>query len=202
MNKQNILEAENWIDIWHHYYNAEIELEKSDPNAICISSVDTNGMPNSRYVLLKDVTERGFTFYTNLTSQKSIELFQNGKGAMTWWSRAQNKSVRVQGTVDQVNDAVANAYWDSRKEDAKISALISKQSKEVENREQLEEEFAKAKLEYAGKNIPRPAHWSGIIICPLRIEFWESTSEYTSRLHNRIVFELKNDLWQKKRLYP
>jgi pyridoxamine 5'-phosphate oxidase len=202
MNGKDILESKNWLTVWHHYYDPEEKLEQNDPNAICVSSVDTEGMPNGRYVLLKDVSENGFLFYTNLKSQKGKELFGSKKGALTWWSRAQNKSVRVQGSVKQVSDEVANNYWSTRKEDAKISAILSKQSEEVTSRDQLEEEFTKLKAEYAGKEIPRPDHWSGVIISPQKIEFWEATDEYTSRLHNRFVFELQNDQWVTKRLYP
>ena len=199
MNDKDILESKNWLTVWHHYYDPEEKLEQNDPNAICVSSVDTEGMPNGRYVLLKDVSENGFLFYTNLKSQKGKELFGSKKGALTWWSRAQNKSVRVQGSVKQVSDEVANNYWSTRKEDAKISAILSKQSEEVTSRDQLEEEFTKLKAEYAGKEIPRPDHWSGVIISPQKIEFWEATDEYTSRLHNRFVFELQNDQWVTKR---
>lgn len=202
MNDKDILESKNWLKVWHHYYDPEEKLEQNDPNAICVSSVDTEGMPNGRYVLLKDVSENGFLFYTNLKSQKGKELFGSKKGALTWWSRAQNKSVRVQGSVKQVSDEVANNYWSTRKEDAKISAILSKQSEEVSSRDQLEEEFTKLKAEYAGKEIPRPDHWSGVIISPQKIEFWEATDEYTSRLHNRFVFELQNNQWVTKRLYP
>ena len=202
MNDKDILESKNWLTVWHHYYDPEEKLEQNDPNAICVSSVDTEGMPNGRYVLLKDVSENGFLFYTNLKSQKGKELFGSKKGALTWWSRAQNKSVRVQGSVNQVSDEVANNYWSTRKEDAKISAILSKQSEEVTSRDQLESEFKKLKAEYAGKEIPRPDHWSGVIIRPQKIEFWEATDEYTSRLHNRFVFELQNDKWITKRLYP
>ena len=202
MNDKDILESKNWLTVWHHYYDPEEKLEQNDPNAICVSSVDTEGMPNGRYVLLKDVSENGFLFYTNLKSQKGKELFGSKKGALTWWSRAQNKSVRVQGSVKQVSDEVADNYWSTRKEDAKISAILSKQSEEVTSRDQLEEEFTKLKVEYAGKEIPRPDHWSGVIISPQKIEFWEATDEYTSRLHNRFVFELQNDQWVTKRLYP
>ena len=202
MNDKDILESNNWLSVWHHYYDPEEKLEQNDPNAICVSSVDAEGMPNGRYVLLKDVSENGFLFYTNLKSQKGKELFGSKKGALTWWSRAQNKSVRVQGSVKQVSDEVANNYWSTRKEDAKISAILSKQSEEVTSRDQLEEEFTKLKAEYAGKEIPRPDHWSGVIISPQKIEFWEATDEYTSRLHNRFVFELQNDQWVTKRLYP
>ena len=202
MNDKDILESKNWLTVWHHYYDPEEKLEQNDPNAICVSSVDTEGMPNGRYVLLKDVSENGFLFYTNLKSQKGKELFGSKKGALTWWSRAQNKSVRVQGSVKQVSDEVANNYWSTRKEDAKISAILSKQSEEVTSRDQLEEEFTKLKVEYAGKEIPRPDHWSGVIISPQKIEFWEATLAYTSRLHNRFVFELNNNKWITKRLYP
>ncbi len=203
MNEQDILNNCTWLEVWHHYYDPELKLEQNDPNAVCISSVDSTGMPNARYVLLKDVSEHGFIFYTNLQSQKGKELLESKKGSMTWWSRAQNKSVRVQGIIEQVKDEIADSYWATRKEDAKISAILSKQSQEVESRERLEEEFQRLKIEYADKHIPRPDHWSGIIICPQKIEFWEATLAYTSRLHNRFSFELNDKKkWITRRLYP
>ena len=200
MNDKDILESKNWLTVWHHYYDPEEKLEQNDPNAICVSSVDTEGMPNGRYVLLKDVSENGFLFYTNLKSQKGKELFGSKKGALTWWSRAQNKSVRVQGSVKQVSDEVANNYWSTRKEDAKISAILSKQSEEVTSRDQLEEEFTKLKVEYAGKEIPRPDHWSGWNLKPSSIEFW---LDGDNRIHERLKYALdENNNWIKNLLSP
>ena len=200
---QDISQQKHWLSAWKIFYEPEIELEKDDPNAVCVSSVDSAGMPNSRIVLLKEVTEAGFLFYTNLKSQKGIELFANSKGALTWFSRKQNKQVRVQGSVSQVADSEADVYWASRDIDAKISASISKQSEIVSSRSQLEKEWNEFKIKFEGKEITRPSHWSGICIKPERVEFWEAVpGKYTARLHNRILFKLDGNQWQVERLYP
>ena len=128
MTIQDISTCESWLDAWNIYYGPEKDLEAEDPNAICISSVDDHGMPNGRFVLLKEVTEIGFLFYSNIDSKKGKELFSNNKGALTWWSRKQGKRVRVQGEVEQVSDIIADQYWKSRSVDAQVSASISKQS--------------------------------------------------------------------------
>ena len=101
---QDISQQKDWLSAWKIFYEPEESLEKVDPNAVSISSVDSEGMPNNRIVLLKDITQDGFFFYTNYQSQKGKELFANGKGAMTWWSRAQHKSVRVQGLISKVDE--------------------------------------------------------------------------------------------------
>ena len=159
-------------------------------------------MPNGRFVLLKEVTDIGFLFYTNLDSQKGLELFANKKGALTWWSRKQGKSVRVQGEVEQVSDIIADQYWKSRSVDAQVSASISRQSQPLASREQMEQEWDDFKKSYEGKDIPRPDNWTGIYIKPLKIEFWQHHGEYTTRLHDRIVFLKNGDNWSIERLYP
>ena len=138
---KDISNCKSWLEAWNIYYGPEKEMEPEDPNAICVSSVDDSGMPNGRFVLLKEVTEIGFLFYTNLDSQKGLELFTNKKGALTWWSRKQGKSVRVQGEVEQVSDIIADQYWKSRSVDAQVSASISKQSQPLASREQMEQEW-------------------------------------------------------------
>ena len=189
---KDISNCKSWLEAWNIYYGPEKEMEPEDPNAICVSSVDDSGMPNGRFVLLKEVTEIGFLFYTNLDSQKGLELFTNKKGALTWWSRKQGKSVRVQGEVEQVSDIIADQYWKSRSVDAQVSASI----------EQMEKEWDDFKESYEGKDIPRPANWTGIYIKPLKIEFWQHHGEYTTRLHDRIVFSKNGDDWSIDRLYP
>ena len=151
MTIQDISTCESWLDAWNIYYGPEKDLEAEDPNAICISSVDDHGMPNGRFVLLKEVTEIGFLFYSNIDSKKGKELFSNNKGALTWWSRKQGKSVRVQGEVEQVSDIIADQYWKSRSVDAQVSASISKQSEPVASREQMEVEWEDFKKSYEGK---------------------------------------------------
>jgi pyridoxamine 5'-phosphate oxidase len=199
---KDISNCKSWLEAWNIYYGPEKEMEPEDPNAICVSSVDDSGMPNGRFVLLKEVTEIGFLFYTNLDSQKGLELFTNKKGALTWWSRKQGKSVRVQGEVEQVSDIIADQYWKSRSVDAQVSASISRQSQPLASREQMEQEWDDFKKSYEGKDIPRPANWTGIYIKPLKIEFWQHHGEYTTRLHVRIVFSKNGDDWSIERLYP
>ena len=199
---QDISQQKDWLSAWRTFYEPEKSLEKVDPNAISISSVDSDGMPNNRIVLLKDVNEDGFIFYTNYQSQKGKELFANGKGAITWWSRAQHKSVRVQGLVSKVDNKTSDNYFASRSREAQISASVSKQSEVLESREQLIKEWNDFEKEHEGKRINRPEHWGGICLNPTRVEFWESVDNYSDRLHERIVFRLDGSNWLKERLYP
>ena len=199
---QDISQQKDWLSAWKIFYEPEESLEKVDPNAVSISSVDSEGMPNNRIVLLKDITQDGFFFYTNYQSQKGKELFANGKGAMTWWSRAQHKSVRVQGLISKVDEKTSDDYFASRSREAQISAAISKQSEILTSREQLQNEWNDFKEKHEGQDIKRPDHWGGICLKPSRVEFWQSVDNYSDRLHERIVFRLDGSNWVKERLYP
>ena len=192
----------NWLDAWNDFYEKEKELVELDPNAALVSSVDAEGNPNARVILIKDVSNKGFVFYTNYQSQKGKELFHNNKGHLTWYSRAQGVSIRIQGEVQKIDASISDNYFASRDRNAQISASISKQSKAVESREVLDAEFKKFADDYEGKEIPRPDHWGGVIIQPEKVEVWKSRDDYKTRLHDRIVFTLSNDQWTKSRLYP
>ena len=192
----------NWLDAWNDFYEKEKELVELDPNAALVSSVDAEGNPNARVILLKDVSNKGFVFYTNYQSQKGKELFHNNKGHLTWYSRAQGVSIRIQGEVQKIDSSISDNYFASRDRNAQISASISKQSETVESREVLDAEFKKFADDYEGKEIPRPDHWGGVIIQPEKVEVWKSRDDYKTRLHDRIVFTLSNDQWIKSRLYP
>ena len=192
----------NWLDAWNDFYEKEKELVELDPNAALVSSVDAEGNPNARVILIKDVSNKGFVFYTNYQSQKGKELFHNNKGHLTWYSRAQGVSIRIQGEVQKIDASISDNYFISRDRNAQISASISKQSKAVESREVLDAEFKKFADDYEGKEIPRPDHWGGVIIHPEKVEVWKSRDDYITRLHDRIVFTLSNDQWTKSRLYP
>ena len=192
----------NWLDAWNDFYEKEKELVELDPNAALVSSVDAEGNPNARVILLKDVSNKGFVFYTNYQSQKGKELFHNNKGHLTWYSRAQGVSIRIQGKVQKIDASISDNYFTSRDRNAQISASISKQSETVESRELLDAEFKKFADDYEGKEIPRPDHWGGVIIQPEKVEVWKSRDDYKTRLHDRIVFTLSNDQWIKSRLYP
>ena len=192
----------NWLDAWNDFYEKEKELVELDPNAALVSSVDAEGNPNARVILIKDVSNKGFVFYTNYQSQKGKELFHNNKGHLTWYSRAQGVSIRIQGEVQKIDASISDNYFASRDRNAQISASISKQSETVESREVLDAEFKKFADNYEGEDIPRPDHWGGIIIQPEKVEVWKSRDDYKTRLHDRIVFTLSNDQWIKSRLYP
>ncbi len=192
----------NWLDAWNDFYEKEKELVELDPNAALVSSVDAEGNPNARVILIKDVSNKGFVFYTNYQSQKGKELFHNNKGHLTWYSRAQGVSIRIQGEVQKIDASISDNYFASRDRNAQISASISKQSETVESREVLDAEFKKFADNYEGKEIPRPDHWGGVIIQPEKVEVWKSRDDYKTRLHDRIVFTLSNDQWTKSRLYP
>ena len=192
----------NWLDAWNDFYEKEKELVELDPNAALISSVDAEGYPNARVILIKDVSKKGFIFYTNYQSQKGKELFHNNKGHLTWYSRAQGVSIRIQGEVQKIDTSISDNYFASRDRNAQISASISKQSETVESREVLDAEFKKFADNYEGKEIPRPDHWGGVIIQPEKVEVWKSRDDNKTRLHDRIVFTLSNDQWIKSRLYP
>ena len=192
----------NWLDAWNDFYEKEKELVELDPNAALVSSVDAEGNPNARVILIKDVSNKGFVFYTNYQSQKGKELFHNNKGHLTWYSRAQGVSIRIQGEVQKIDASISDNYFASRDRNAQISASISKQSEVVESREALDAEFKKFADDYEGKEIPRPDHWGGVIIQPEKVEVWKSRDDYKTRLHDRIVFTLSNDQWTKSRLYP
>ena len=192
----------NWLDAWNDFYEKEKDLVELDPNAALVSSVDAEGNPNARVILIKDVSNKGFVFYTNYQSQKGKELFHNNKGHLTWYSRAQGVSIRIQGKVQKIDASISDNYFASRDRNAQISASISKQSETVESREVLDAEFKKFADDYEGKEIPRPDHWGGVIIQPEKVEVWKSRDDYKTRLHDRIVFTLSNDQWIKSRLYP
>ena len=200
--RNDISNYKNWLDAWNDFYEKEKELVEIDPNAALVSSVDAEGYPNARVILIKDVSNKGFIFYTNYQSQKGKELFHNNKGHLTWYSRAQGVSIRIQGEVQKIDASISDNYFASRDRNAQISASISKQSEAVESREVLDAEFKKFADDYEGKEIPRPDHWGGVIIQPEKVEVWKSRDDYKTRLHDRIVFTFSNDQWTKSRLYP
>lgn len=175
--------------------------EPRDPTAMTLATVDADGMPNARMVLLKGADERGFVFYTNLDSQKGQELDAEPKAALVFHWKSLNKQVRVRGPVERVTDEEADTYFASRPKQAQIGAWASKQSTPLESRLAFEKAVALTAAKYALGNVPRPPFWSGFRIVPLQIEFWQ---DRPFRLHDRIVF--KRDAvgsgWSKTRLYP
>jgi pyridoxamine 5'-phosphate oxidase len=175
--------------------------EPRDPTAMTLATVDADGLPNARMVLLKGVDERGFVFYTNRTSQKGRELDAHPLAALVFHWKSLNKQVRVRGAVEHVTDADADAYFATRAKQAQIGAWASKQSSPLESRLAFEKAVALYAAKHALGEVPRPPYWSGYRIVPLRIEFWQ---DRPFRLHDRIEFvrTTPDEPWSKTRLYP
>ena len=175
--------------------------EPNDPNAVALATVDEDGLPNVRMVLLKGFDDDGFVFYTNFESQKGREILGQKKAAMCFHWKSLRRQVRLRGPVEIVTDAEADAYFKTRARGSRIGAWASKQSRPLESRFALEKAVAEYTARYAIGDIPRPAHWSGFRIRPTSIEFWK---DQKFRLHDRIEFRRPSPEgeWEKVRMYP
>lgn len=183
------------------WLNEAAASEPNDPNAMSLATVDADGMPNARMVLLKGHDARGFVFYTNLQSQKGNELAENAKAALCFHWKTLHRQVRIQGPISPVADGEADAYYNSRGRESRIGAWASQQSRPYDTRAELEAAYAEMDAKYPGEDVPRPPHWSGRRVTPLRIEFWQDGAH---RLHDRLVFKRATPEadWQTERLYP
>ncbi|MFJ6322702.1 MULTISPECIES: pyridoxamine 5'-phosphate oxidase [Rhizobium] len=175
--------------------------EPNDPNAVALATVDKDGLPNVRMVLLKGFDSDGFVFYTNFESQKGQEILSQKKAAMCFHWKSLRRQVRLRGLVEVVTDKEADEYYKTRARGSRIGAWASKQSRPLEGRFALEKAVAEYTARYAIGDIPRPPYWSGFRIRPLSIEFWHDRQ---FRLHDRIEFrrDVPEGAWQKVRMYP
>ena len=170
-----------------------------DATAMCVATLDVDGYPDGRMVLLKDFDERGFTFYTNLRSVKGRALQKTPKASITFHWPPLKRQVRIQGKIEYVSDAEADAYWVTRPRLSQLGAWASKQSEVLSNRAVLLKDVAKLALKYGTGPIPRPAYWTGVRVIPRKIEFWEGQ---LNRLHDRFRYTKKGAGWKVDRLYP
>lgn len=195
----------SWVDaadpiaLFEEWLAAAGETEPNDPHAMSVATVDADGLPDVRIVLLKGLDERGFVFYTNAQSAKGEQLRGQGKAALCFHWKSQKRQVRVRGAVEPVSGAESDAYFASRARGSRIGAWASDQSRPVADRDKLMAKTAEVEDRFEGKEVPRPPHWYGWRVKPDSVEFWQDGA---FRLHDRIVFRPEGKSWSKTRLYP
>jgi pyridoxamine 5'-phosphate oxidase len=173
--------------------------EPNDPNAMAVATVDAQGRPSVRMVLLKGHGPDGFVFYTNRESRKAGDLAAQPDAALLFHWKSLRRQVRIEGAVTHASDADSDAYFASRSRDSRLGAWASDQSRPLDARETFEARVAAAGARFEGQDVPRPAHWGGYRIAPTLIEFWQDRA---ARLHERRVFTREGDGWSEGLLYP
>ncbi len=198
---ETLFQAEEPFALFEAWMADARRTEPNDPNAMALATVDQDGLPDVRMVLLKGVDPRGFVFYTNTESAKGVQLSGTPKAALLFHWKSLRRQIRIRGPVETVTGEEADAYFASRARDSRIGAWASQQSRPMEGRFALEKRIAEFGLKHAIGDIPRPPQWSGYRVLPLSVEFWR---DRPFRLHDRLSFR-RQDLqapWATSRLYP
>jgi|TARA_B100002003_G_scaffold232188_1_gene243839 pyridoxamine 5'-phosphate oxidase len=194
------LDVDNPIELFKIWLEKAKKHEISDPDALSLATSDKRGNPSIRMVLLKNVSEKGFIFYTNLNSKKSLNIEENPKAAMCFYWKSLRRQIIVIGSINQVDDVIADKYFNSRDYESKIGAWASDQSETLNNKNDLLKKIEEYKKKYSDtKNLPRPKHWSGWNLMPSSIEFWLHGK---NRIHERLKYNKVNNEWQKTLLNP
>ena len=198
--KKNLVDIkQNPLDLFDKWFEEAKLKEINDPNAMNLATVSNDLQPTSRIVLLKSFNVNGFVFYTNLNSKKGSAIKNNSQVALNFYWKSMQRQVCIEGKAKIISRQEADKYFDSRPKKSRISAWASKQSFELKNREELENRVAEYKKKFEGLKIPRPKNWSGFVVEPQLIEFWQ---RMPSRLHDRTQFVKVNYNWISRKLYP
>ncbi len=208
MNQKNsfginscFLDLENPIELFNEWMEEAKKKEPNDPNAVALATSNKNNIPSVRMVLLKDFSEKGFVFYTNLNSQKGNELKENPHAAMCFHWKSLLRQIRITGKITLVSDQVADKYYSSRAYESRIGAWASKQSEKLISRDQLIKSIENFKKKYSDQTkVPRPNHWSGWNLSPTSIEFW---LDGENRIHERLKYNKDySGNWTRSLLSP
>ena len=196
---ENSVDA-NPIVLFKRWFDAAIASGSRLPESMTLATASNDGSPSARVVLLKEVDDQGFVFYTNYNSAKARQLEENPRAALVFYWVQLDRQIRVEGSVERVTSAESDEYFRSRPRESQLGALASPQSEVVESRELLEQSFQEFDEMYRDREVERPAHWGGYRLRPERIEFWQNRA---GRLHDRILYERQsNETWSINRLAP
>jgi len=191
--------ATNPFTLFNDWFAEARASEPNDPEAFALATADAEGSPSVRMVLLKGHGPDGFIFYTNGDSAKAEQLASNPRAALLFHWKSLRRQVRIEGRVERVPDAQADAYFASRARDSQLGAWASDQSRPLDSRATFERRFEEVKRRYEGEDVPRPPHWGGFRVMPEKIEFW---TDRPHRLHERRLFVLDREGWTEGLLYP
>ena len=202
-SKKSLLEndvAVNPIEQFDIWWKEAMDSDILEVNAMTLATASVDGIPSARIVLLKGFSQKGFVFFTNYESFKAQQLLDNPKACLVFFWKELERQVRITGLVDKVSAAESDVYFQSRPETSRIGAVTSPQSRVIDNRQWLDDQYKHQLEQLSGKTIHRPAYWGGFIIRPVIIEFWQGRP---SRLHDRLQYTLQeNSEWKLERLAP
>ena len=191
VNTNPMTQINDWL-------NEAIETHQPEPTAMVVTTVNADLQPHARVVLLKEISNNGLIFYTNLNSQKGQDITQNNQISLLFFWQGLERQVRINGTVGRIDDRIATDYFHSRPQDSQLAAWASPQSSVIPSREFLDDRFKTYQTQFEN-NIPKPPHWGGYIVTPHQIEFWQGRP---NRLHDRLLFTNENEKWNMERLAP
>lgn len=192
--------ADNPVAQFTQWWEQALQAEIDEVNAMTLATASADGVPSARIVLLKDYSEKGFTFFTNYESEKGKQLAENPKACLVFFWKELERQVRITGLIEKIPVTESDDYFQSRPEESRIGAHTSPQSQVIASREWLEAQYAENTKRLQGKPIERPSYWGGYLVKPVLVEFWQGRP---GRLHDRLLYTLKEDGgWQRQRLAP